>query len=316
MNVEAAEALYSPEYGEIWILDDYQFEYLDSYPKAYELSLAWDNDPYWELCGMPLETLITVKQMATESLTFDQYTKSVQSYISKEQREAEIAYYQSLKAALADSAFVEAYKLQKQAEQAQRKAEQQEIISRGSGVMQQLEPIIQWASTMAPLGNYSPGSVYGPKLTQKELEEVRVAVRQFVGENITADMTDLDKMIEINKYLSTHCQYAPDWSKNRANTAWGALIYHEAQCSGYARATKALCDAVGIPCYYIHADVGDHQWNKVMIEGNWYVADITNSITCLNMLFLVSDEAYTNFTGDTSFKSNTPIAEKSYGREW
>ena len=37
--------------------------------------------------------------------------------------------------------------------------------------------------------------------------------------------------------MARTCIYAPDWSKNGANTAWGALVYkdsdgyHEAQCN-------------------------------------------------------------------------------------
>ena len=57
------------------------------------------------------------------------------------------------------------------------------------------------------------------------------------------------------------------WQYDGANTAWGALVYGEAQCSGYARGMKALCDAIGVPCYYVHANKKalnpSHQWNQV-----------------------------------------------------
>ena len=46
-------------------------------------------------------------------------------------------------------------------------------------------------------------------------------------------------------YLNQNCKYATrGWQYNGANTAWGALVYGEAQCSGYARGMKALCDAI------------------------------------------------------------------------
>jgi transglutaminase-like putative cysteine protease len=267
---------------------------------------------------MPLDTLLFIKQNATMRSMVDEYTGLYKSEISDLEYYNDINYLISLKEALGDPLFAETFRNQVQAEKAQRvlqeEAERQMYMAKGDEVMQQLEPLKEWANSVAPVGNYIVGSIYGPKLTQNELNEVNEAVKQFVGEYITSDMTDLDKIITINEYLSLHCIYAEDWSKNRANTAWGALIYHEAQCSGYARATKALCDAVGIPCYYIHADTGSHQWNKVMIGENWYVVDITNSLSCLNMLFLVSDADYTLFTGDTSINSGTPIAENTYGK--
>lgn len=53
--------------------------------------------------------------------------------------------------------------------------------------------------------------------------------------------------------------------------------YGEAQCSGFARAMKALCDAIGIDCIYVHADAKvanpSHQWNQVKVGGKWYILD-------------------------------------------
>lgn len=76
-----------------------------------------------------------------------------------------------------------------------------------------------------------------------------------------------------------NCSYAPDWSKNRANTAWGLLFYGEAQCSGYARGMLALFDAVGIESRYVHAAKAapvnpSHQWNLVKLDGKWYHLDV------------------------------------------
>jgi hypothetical protein len=320
LKVEASDrkAYYLPDCGIFEIDDDYELEYheIDS-EKCSSVVNAWNNDPYREICGMPLETMLLIKQNATQRSIVDEYMDCYKAEISDEEYYADIKYLISLKEALADPAFAEAYRVQAQAEKEQKELqkenERQMYLANGEEVMRQIEPLREWANSVVSLGDYKPGSVYGPKLNQSELNEVEEAVKLFVGEYITSDMSDLDKIMTINEYLSMHCVYAVDWSKNRANTAWGALVYHEAQCSGYARATKALCDAVGIPCYYIHADNGDHQWNKVMIEGEWYIVDITNTLTCMNMLFLVSDEGFTAITGYTSDNSGIPIAENSYG---
>lgn len=91
-------------------------------------------------------------------------------------------------------------------------------------------------------------------------------------------MTEEQKIRAAHDYLIYNCSYADDWSTNRANTAYGALVYHEAQCSGYSRAFKALCDSIDLECLYIHANQSalnpDHQWNMVKLNGEWYFIDV------------------------------------------
>lgn len=324
---DAAEILISEQYGTVLVLDDYMLICYDSAPDYQTLINSWDNDPYWDLCGIPLDSMILLKQASYMGFRIDQNTWTLQANTTPADYAADISQYNAMKGALAmDPSLAANYQAQQAALLAKQQAEaaalqaQQEAAAlqaaatqnQGIAVMQALEPQIQWAGTIAPLGSYTTGSVYGPKLTKQELAEVQAAVQTFVGTYITPEMTDYQKICAINSFLSTTCTYAPDWSKNRANTAWGALIYHQAQCSGYARATKALCDAVGIPCYYVHGDNTSHQWNKVLIGGNWYVADITNSVTCQNQLFLTSDAKLAQIAGDTSINSGTPACTLIY----
>ncbi|MDL2258619.1 transglutaminase-like domain-containing protein [Eubacteriales bacterium OttesenSCG-928-K08] len=126
-------------------------------------------------------------------------------------------------------------------------------------------------------GNYKKGTVYGPKLSANELKQVKAAVVKAVNSCIREDMTDKQKIVALVNYLCDQCKFADDWSKNRANTAWGALVYGEAQCSGYARAMIALLDAVGIESKYVHASSKasnpSHQWIILKYEGAWYNLD-------------------------------------------
>lgn len=129
------------------------------------------------------------------------------------------------------------------------------------------------------VGDYKKGSVYGPYLSTRELKEVKAKVGEIVSACISDGMTDREKIIALVSYVYDHCSYAPDWSKNRANTAWGLLVYGEAQCSGYARGMVALFDAVGIESRYVHAAKDDpvnpsHQWNLVKLDGKWYHLDV------------------------------------------
>ena len=40
---------------------------------------------------------------------------------------------------------------------------------------------------------------------------------------------------------------------------------------------KALCDAIGVDCRYVHANAKasnpSHQWNQVKVGGKWYILD-------------------------------------------
>lgn len=60
-----------------------------------------------------------------------------------------------------------------------------------------------------------------------------------------------------------------------ADTAYGALVCGEADCSGYAEAYLLLCEYAQIPCILITGTAGGipHAWNLVYLDGSWYHAD-------------------------------------------
>ena len=159
--------------------------------------------------------------------------------------------------------------------------------------------------------SYTAGkrSVYGTSLNQGELDAVAQKAFEIVTGNITTDMNDLQKVTALHMYLQKNCSYAATWSQNRANTAWGSLVYGEAQCSGYARGFKALCDAADIPCYYVHANEAasnpSHQWNIVQGDGKWYHIDTQANI------FLVSDTVFNRFGMEWN-RSEFPACPENY----
>lgn len=167
-------------------------------------------------------------------------------------------------------------------------------------------------STKTPTvkGKYSKGSVYGPYLSIKELQDVKRAVQGFKLNYIKSGMSNYEKIEAAYDFMRNTCAYAyAGWQYNQANTAWGSLVYGEAQCSGYARGLKALCDAVGIPCYFVHANSKslnpNHQWNQVKIDGKWYIVDSQGGY------FLVSAETY-RFTGMRWNTKNLPACKEDY----
>ena len=181
-------------------------------------------------------------------------------------------------------------------------------------------------TTKAPTvkGSYKAGSVYGPSLSTSELTEVRRVVQSFKANYIKSGMSDYEKVKAAHDYLCYNCTYAYNgWQYNGANTAWGALVYGEAQCSGYSRAMKALCDAMGIPCYYVHANSKSanpsHQWNQVKVDGKWYIVDVqgddSGDIFGMGIsynYFLVSAKSYKAMTGMQWNTAGLPACKTNY----
>lgn len=67
-------------------------------------------------------------------------------------------------------------------------------------------------------------------------------------------------------------------------------------CEGYAKAFKYLCDESDIGCLIVEGHIGsgtgagNHMWNYVELDGNWYLVDVTNNDG--------SDETMVNTPGD------------------
>ncbi len=82
-------------------------------------------------------------------------------------------------------------------------------------------------------------------------------------------------------YLTSTCSYNLSPPTNGLNdmnwTAYGGLVNKTGVCEAYAEAFQTLCLAVGIPCTGItgKANGGDHKWNAVQLDGEWYQCDVT-----------------------------------------
>ena len=60
----------------------------------------------------------------------------------------------------------------------------------------------------------------------------------------------------------------------KADPEWNVVLLRYFNPIG---AMKALCDAIGVDCRYVHADSKasnpSHQWNQVRVGGKWYILD-------------------------------------------
>ncbi|MCH5299988.1 MAG: hypothetical protein J1E56_01620 [Ruminococcus sp.] len=106
-------------------------------------------------------------------------------------------------------------------------------------------------------------------------------------EPIESGMSEYDRELYLHNYLIENCEYdnkvaelinnnIPSDSEE-AFTAYGALIDGNAVCQGYSDAMSYLLSCVGIENTEISgtSQGGNHIWNAVKIDGDWYYLDVT-----------------------------------------
>lgn len=121
-------------------------------------------------------------------------------------------------------------------------------------------------------------------LTAKEQELYDVTVA-WLEENITDEMTDVEKATLFHNYLAGNAVYSNDLFANLNTsftfdygiTAYGAMVDHMTICQGYADAFRMLCTMEGIECTQIYGtgNGGPHNWNMIKLNDNWYHVDCT-----------------------------------------
>ncbi len=128
---------------------------------------------------------------------------------------------------------------------------------------------------------------------QKEIQE---KVSEIIGQLVTADMTDEEIELAINQYLCDTITYDfdaldnaeenefmhVDENFNDSFTAYGALVNGKCVCSGYAAAFKLLSEEAGLESIVVTGilDGGlSHAWNKIKLDNEWQIVDVTNNDT-------------------------------------
>jgi hypothetical protein len=117
-----------------------------------------------------------------------------------------------------------------------------------------------------------PQYVVSQEVRNSMVEDVQSVVDSVV-ESVQG-LDDFETVKVFHDYIITHCDY--DTSAENSLNAYGALVEGKAVCEGYSRAFKYLCDTVGIPCELVLGTAeGEHMWNLVQLNGQWYNSDIT-----------------------------------------
>ena len=138
--------------------------------------------------------------------------------------------------------------------------------------------------TSAILAAWETGSTEGLSADDLQIYERCV---QIICERITDGMSDYEKEWAIYSWLIREVSY--DWRHNdpilvsttprSSFTPYGPLIKGTAVCLGFASAFQLFMDMLEVECITVLGAAfdssGDHAWNMVKLNGEWYCVDST-----------------------------------------
>ena len=146
-------------------------------------------------------------------------------------------------------------------------------------------------------------------------ESMYLKAKQILREIINDDMTDYEKVRAIHDYLVMNVTYdnelydllfagADNLKSYNGFYLEGVFNDKYAVCEGISNAFVVLANIEGIPCVQVtgysalNPSGAGHAWNKIFVDGKWYVIDATSDGTVLNNefellsyeYFLISEE--------------------------
>lgn len=121
--------------------------------------------------------------------------------------------------------------------------------------------------------------------------------------------------LEIHDYIINNCEYKMTKNDYLCSSAYGALVTKEAACEGYSRAAKLLLDRAGIESEVLcgistdkDGSSGNHMWNAVKINGDYYYLDCTWDDPVSEKGEEVEFHTYFNVDGETLSKTHSEFS--------
>ena len=119
------------------------------------------------------------------------------------------------------------------------------------------------------------------KLTDDKDKYILKELKKAVGEIITDNMSEYDKEKAVYDYVFAQTHFnenslAAITDDDESYDPYGFFHDHSTICVGNATTLKLFFDVLGIESKIIHStENGEHAWNVVKIDGNWYHVDVT-----------------------------------------
>ncbi len=139
---------------------------------------------------------------------------------------------------------------------------------------------------------------------EKKQKEVMEQVHFIAGELMEEGMSEVDKVLAINAYLCDTVDYDEETAKQSVDgklrfsdsmTPYGAFINKKGVCLAYAGSFQLLAKEMGLDSIVVTGVLNgnqNHAWNKVNINGEWCVVDVTSNDgpDMRNIALNISDE--------------------------
>lgn len=170
-----------------------------------------------------------------------------------------------------------------------------------------------------------------PELCGEMKKELDEKVREIIAGAPAGD--DFAKALYIHDYIIKNCNYNLE-ERRFSSTSYGCLVEGEALCEGYAKAFDLLAKELGLPSVLVTGvddSNGNHAWNQVKINGDWYNTDVTwddmdSEQVMRHTYFLCSDSDFlVTHTADaddllpyecTETKNNYYVKKDIFIRDW
>lgn len=165
--------------------------------------------------------------------------------------------------------------------------------------------------TFAILAAWESGD---PSALTRDDREIYDAAKTILAEIMRDGMTDLEKETAAYRWTVDNVNY--DWSHmdalaetaRRAYGPYGGLVNRVAVCLGYAATFQLLMDMSGAECITVVGacvrNTGDHAWNMVKLNGEWYCVDATWDANAREQLGEDHEWQYFNLTSDEMAAEN------------
>ena len=127
--------------------------------------------------------------------------------------------------------------------------------------------------------NRTTAKSFGVTVTENSLYNT---VDSILAQIIRSDMNDFEKLRAIHDWMIKYADYDKEnyyagTIPQADYTAEGFFENRKAVCDGYSKAFLALATRAGFDAIRVEgtANGGDHAWNQVKANGNWYNIDVT-----------------------------------------
>lgn len=167
-------------------------------------------------------------------------------------------------------------------------------------------------------------------MTKEEYDEKSAEMkicRDMVISQLSDPEDEWQTELEIHDYIIQNCSYKLEDNDFNYSSAYGCLVNGQAACEGYSKAAKYIFDKVGIESALVSGTAsgngekpGEHMWNIVRINGDYYHLDCTwddpvsNSDKGVRLYtyFNLSDEAIGKNHYDFSYDPGCKSSEENY----